>query len=305
MATIKDVAKLAGVALSTASYALNGDPKVSKETKEKVLEAARQLNYRKNGFAMDLKRSRTNTIMLILTDLSGPYYSELIRSIQDVAIANGYDLIACSSIGAQDSTAVRFLREKRADGAIVLAQNIPNEILLESASERFPIVVMDRELTGDGLANVLVDGEQGGYTATRHLLDSGHRTIAYVSGPQNSYDNGQRYKGYLRALNERDLSEKTKWRLTKRFCAGWRISRHQNDDDAGRIAIGDFLRERRNGHRRPGGVEGRRVFDSRRHFDHRLRRYRAGRLHESAANDDSPAQTRGRFLGGAFAVPNA
>jgi LacI family transcriptional regulator len=265
MATIKDVAKLAGVALSTASYALNGDPKVSKETKEKVLEAARQLNYRKNGFAMDLKRSRTNTIMLILTDLSGPYYSELIRSIQDVAIANGYDLIACSSIGAQDSTAVRFLREKRADGAIVLAQNIPNEILLESASERFPIVVMDRELTGDGLANVLVDGEQGGYTATRHLLDSGHRTIAYVSGPQNSYDNGQRYKGYLRALNERDLSEKTKWRLTGGFVrdGGYRATKtmmmqgelpsaifYGNDE----MAIGGLAALKEGGYSIPGDI---------------------------------------------------
>lgn len=112
MATIKDVAKLAGVALSTASYALSGDSKVSAKTKAKVLEAARELNYRKNGFAMDLKRSRTNTIALILTDLSGPYYSELIRSVQDVALANGYDLIACSSMGGRDSTAVRFLREK-------------------------------------------------------------------------------------------------------------------------------------------------------------------------------------------------
>ena len=146
MATIKDVAKLAGVALSTASYALSGDSKVSAKTKAKVLEAARELNYRKNGFAMDLKRSRTNTIALILTDLSGPYYSELIRSVQDVALANGYDLIACSSMGGRDSTAVRFLREKRVDGAIILAHNIHDDILVESAGHRFPIIVMDRQL---------------------------------------------------------------------------------------------------------------------------------------------------------------
>ncbi|MNS08740.1 Ribose operon repressor [compost metagenome] len=217
MATIKDVAKLAGVALSTASYALNGDTKVAEKTRAKVLEAARQLNYRKNGFAMDLKRSRTNTIALILTDLSGPYYSELIRSIQDVALANGYDLIACSSMGGKDSTAVRFLRERRVDGAVVLAHNMTDEILMESAGDRFPIVVMDRELSGSGLINVRVDSEQGGYDATRYLIEAGHRTIAYISGPSNSSDNVLRYQGYLRAMREAGLEEKAKWRLSGNF----------------------------------------------------------------------------------------
>ncbi|WP_138495746.1 LacI family DNA-binding transcriptional regulator [Paenibacillus pinistramenti] len=217
MATIKDVAKLAGVALSTASYALSGDSKVSPKTREKVLEAARQLNYRKNGFAMDLKRSRTNTIALILTDLSGPYYSELIRSVQDVALSNGYDLIACSSMGGKDSTAVRFLREKRVDGAIVLAHNITDEILLSSANAAFPIVVMDRNTNGDGLISVVVDGEQGGYDATRFLIEQGHRQIAYISGPSNSFDNALRYQGFLRAMREAGLEEKAKWRLSGNF----------------------------------------------------------------------------------------
>lgn len=217
MATIKDVAKMAGVALSTASYALNGDSKVSPKTREKVLEAARSLNYRKNGFAMDLKRSRTNTIALILTDLSGPYYSELIRSVQEVALSHGYDLIACSSIGGKDSTAVRFLRENRADGAIVLAQNITDEILKASASTGFPIIVMDRKTSGQGLINILVDGEEGGYTATRYLIEKGHKTIAYISGPSNSFDNGLRYQGYKRALHEAGLEEKGKWRLSGGF----------------------------------------------------------------------------------------
>lgn len=217
MATIKDVAKLAGVALSTASYALSGDSRVSSKTRSKVLDAARQLNYRKNGFAMDLKRSRTKTIALILTDLSGPYYSELIRSVQEVALTNGYDLIACSSIGGRDSTAVKFLREKRADGAIILAPNIRDEVLIETSGPQFPIVVMDRPLCSEYLVNVLVDGEQGGYTATRYLLENGHRDVAYISGSSDSYDNHLRYQGYLRALAEAGLEEQSKWRLSGNF----------------------------------------------------------------------------------------
>lgn len=217
MATIKDVAKLAGVALSTASYALSGDSRVSSKTRSKVLEAARQLNYRKNGFAMDLKRSRTKTIALILTDLSGPYYSELIRSVQEVALTNGYDLIACSSMGGRDSTAVKFLREKRADGAIILAPNIRDEVLIETSGPQFPIVVMDRPLCSEFLVNVLVDGEQGGYTATRYLLENGHRHVAYISGSSDSYDNHLRYQGYLRALADAGLEEQSKWRLSGNF----------------------------------------------------------------------------------------
>lgn len=217
MATIKDVAKLARVALSTASYALSGDSRVSSKTRSKVLDAARQLNYRKNGFAMDLKRSRTKTIALILTDLSGPYYSELIRSVQEVALTNGYDLIACSLMGGRDSTAVKFLREKRADGAIILAPNIRDEVLVETSGPQFPIVVMDRQLSSDYLLNVLVDGEQGGYTATRYLLENGHKHVAYISGSSDSYDNHLRYKGYLRALAEAGLEEQSKWRLSGNF----------------------------------------------------------------------------------------
>ncbi|SDG50491.1 transcriptional regulator, LacI family [Fontibacillus panacisegetis] len=227
MATIKDVAKLAGVAISTASYALSGDRRVTAKTKEKVLEAAKQLNYRKNGFAMDLKRSRTNTIALILTDLSGPYYSELIRSVQDVALSNGYDLVACSSMGGKESTAVKFLREKRVDGAIVLAHNITDEVLLQTASSNFPIVAMDRVTTGEGLISIVVDGELGGYKATRHLIDHGHQSIAFVSGPANSYDNMLRYQGYLRAMHEAGLEEKAKWRLSGNFVrdGGYKVTK--------------------------------------------------------------------------------
>lgn len=166
---------------------------------------------------MDLKRSRTKTIALILTDLSGPYYSELIRSVQEVALTNGYDLIACSSMGGRDSTAVKFLREKRADGAIILAPNIRDDVLVETSGPQFPIVVMDRQLSSDYLLNVLVDGEQGGYTATRYLLEKGHQRVAYISGSSDSYDNHLRYQGYLRALAEAGLEEQSKWRLSGNF----------------------------------------------------------------------------------------
>ncbi|MEG9295407.1 LacI family DNA-binding transcriptional regulator [Mangrovibacillus sp. Mu-81] len=217
MATIKDVAKLSGVAVSTASYALNNSTKVSEKTRQKVLAAAKQLNYQKNGLASDLKRTSTNTIALILSDLSGPYYSELIKGVQDVASTNGYDLIACSSIGGAQSTAVKFLREKRVDGVIILAHNIDDETILDSAREGFPIVVLDRSVQNDHVVQIEVDNVHGAYMATEYLIDKGSREIAFVSGPYNSHDNERRFKGYKDALLKHGIVYRPKWKVSGGF----------------------------------------------------------------------------------------
>jgi LacI family transcriptional regulator len=217
MATIKDVAKLAGVAVSTASYALNNSSKISPGTKRKVIDAAVQLNYQKNGLARDLKLNKTQTIGLILSDLSGPFYSELIKGVQEVTLSNEYDLIACSSLGGYSSTAVKFLKEKRVDGVIVLAANIDDLIIMESVREDFPIVVLDRELTANSIINVSVDNIHGGYLAAKHLLDAGHQDILFVGGPPNSRDNQLRYQGFLNALTEREIHYTPKWNLEGKF----------------------------------------------------------------------------------------
>ncbi|TDL31744.1 LacI family transcriptional regulator [Jeotgalibacillus sp. S-D1] len=213
MATIKDVAKLAGVAISTVSYALNDSEKISKATRKKVMEAARELNYQKNGFASDLKRTKTNTIALILSDLAGPYYSELTTGVQEVSMANGYDLIACSSQGGPQSTAVKFLREKRVDGAIILAHNISDEDIVESARKGFPIIILDRHLENEHVVQVEVDNFHGGYVATEYLIQQGMKEIAFISGPPKSHDADMRYNGYMMALKEHKLPIHSKWRM--------------------------------------------------------------------------------------------
>lgn len=132
-------------------------------------------------------------------------------------MSNGYDLIACSSIGGGDSTAVRFLREKRVDGAVVLAYNMSDEVMQASAGAGFPIIAMDRIISGEGLISIIVDGESGGYEATRYLMDKGHRKIAYISGPSNSFANSLRYQGFQRAMQEGGLEEQAKWRISGGF----------------------------------------------------------------------------------------
>ncbi|WP_080873215.1 LacI family DNA-binding transcriptional regulator [Oceanobacillus timonensis] len=227
MATIKDVAKLAGVAVSTASYALNNNGRISQTTRDKVLKAAKELNYRKNGMASDLKRTKTNTIALVLSDLSGPFYSELIKGVQDIATANGFDLIACSSIGGKESTAVKFLMEKRVDGAIILANNISDAITRQAAQGGLPLVVLDRKMQEEHIYHVKIDNVEGGFKATEYLIEKGHRHISYISGPVDSYDNKNRMKGYQRALAKHQIKEYSKWNLKGDFTkeGGYRATR--------------------------------------------------------------------------------
>ena len=113
MVKLKDIAKKAGVGVSTASYALNNRPEISEETRQKVLKAARELNYKPSGVARDLRKAKTETVGILLSDLYGPFYSELIKSVEEVVFSNGYNLIACSSYGGKNSTAAKFLEEKR------------------------------------------------------------------------------------------------------------------------------------------------------------------------------------------------
>lgn len=220
MATIKDVAKRAGVAVSTASYALNGVKKVSEATLEKVMQAAEDLNYQKNGFASDLKRTKTNTIALILRDLSGPFYSELIRGIQEVTTSNGYDLIACSALGGDESTATKFLKEKRVDGAIVLAHNISDDLIGSSVNGDFPVVVLDRHMDHEDILHVEVNNHQGGVLATEHLIEKGHKSIGFISGPKNTHDSELRYNGYREALEKHGLPFHSRFKITGDFTRG-------------------------------------------------------------------------------------
>ncbi len=203
VATIKDVAKVAKLAVSTVSLALNNDPRVKESTRRRVLEVAQGLQYRPNGIARDLKARRTDTVCILLHDLGGPFYSELIRGVQDVATSNKYNTIASGTGGGQiGSAAVRLLSERRVDGAIILAPDVDDETIIHAAGKDLPIVVLDRSLLVENVYSVLVDNERGGYEVTRHLLNLGYRNIVFVSGPSDSLDSELRYRGYEMAMNE-------------------------------------------------------------------------------------------------------
>ncbi|MCL4520472.1 MAG: LacI family transcriptional regulator [Firmicutes bacterium] len=214
---MKDVAKEAGVSLSTVSNTLSGNVRVTEDTRKRVVEASQRLNYQKNGIAADLKSKTMRTIALIVDDLAGPFFSQFIQGIQRVALDNRYDVVACSALGQKDSMGVKFLQERRASGAIVFASDIAEDLLIDSARRGLPIVAIDRMIANDHLVSIAVDNFQGGYLATKHLIDLGHKHIAYIAGSNDSVDDHQRFLGFQRALAEHGLSPHFDLRISGDF----------------------------------------------------------------------------------------
>ena len=215
MVTIKDVARKANVSISTVSYALNGIDKVSPKTREKILKVAEELQYKKHGPASDLKRTKTKTVALILDDLSGPFYSEVIKGVQDVVTNHGYDLVACNSINGKKSTAFKYLTEHRTDGCIIFAHNITEQMI--KAAVKCPIILLDKHVDHESVVSILVDNKEGAFHATNFLIKHGHKKIAYVSGSRESLDNQLRFKGYQKALEKNGISYESKWVVSGDF----------------------------------------------------------------------------------------
>lgn len=216
VATLRDVAKRVGVAVSTASYAMNNDPRISVQTRRKVHNAAKELNYRPSTGARNLKTRTTRTIGIFLNDLGGPFYSEIFQGVQQIVSSNGYELIACTA-HQNIHMASRFLTERFLDGAILLGPSIPDDLILRVACPEFPVIVLDRELYGDSVHSVLVDNVQGAYDAVTHLIELGHRDIAYIGGPLNSYDNLKRFDGYKKAMDEHGVPIRARWNIQGGF----------------------------------------------------------------------------------------
>lgn len=187
MVSIKDIAKQAGVSISTVSYALNGNPKVTEETTARILAVANELNYVPNAAARSLKRRETKIIGVFLTDFSGAFYGDLLQGVKEVLSVKGYDLIVCS--GKQSH---RMLPERLVDGAIILDETFASEELASYAERGHKLVVLDRELNHSNINQVLLDNKAGAALAVEFLLEQGHRKLYVLTGPRGSFDSRQR-----------------------------------------------------------------------------------------------------------------
>jgi len=202
MITIKDVAKKAGVSITTASYALNGKGNISEATRQRVLAAAEELNYHPNAFARHLKKRRTRTIGVFITRLGGLFYEEVLEGIHEAILQTDYELLICP----ETRTTRRILTYRQVDGAIVFDTKIPSDLIARLAWKRFPIVTLDRYMEADFVFPVLVDNPTGTRQAFRHLYEQGARRLAFVSGAADSFDNAERRTTFLEEAERNGLS---------------------------------------------------------------------------------------------------
>jgi LacI family transcriptional regulator len=201
LVTLKDVAKQAGVSVSTASYSINGSALITDETKKKVLEAAKEMGYRPNGLAKNLKERKTNIIGLFLSGFTGPFFNDMMEGIQDVVMKNGYELVVCASVDKH-----RLLVERYVDGAIILNYHMEDELLDTLGSEKLPCVVLDRELKNPYIKEILLPNEQGAKLAVDYLFDKDHRRIGFVAGSKESYDGEARLQGFINQMGENGIA---------------------------------------------------------------------------------------------------
>jgi LacI family transcriptional regulator len=199
--TIKDVARVAEVSVATVSRALNGRQYVAEDVRARILKVASDLRYSPHHAARALSSRRTHTIGVVLPDLYGEFFSELMRGIDHAARERGLHLLVSSCHGslAEQREALRAT-PGRVDGVLVMSPFLGSEESLDEAlSPDVPAVLMN--CAGSPRATVLnVDNHGGAYAMTRHLLDVGHRRIAFVCGPADNFDACERLRGYTDAL---------------------------------------------------------------------------------------------------------
>jgi len=213
MATIKDVASIAGVSYTTVSHVVNGSRPVSAEAREKVEAAIRKLGYVPSAVARSLKQSETFTVGVLIPNSVNPFFAELTRGIEDYCHGAGYSVLLCNSDddARRQNHYLRVLMEKRVDG-VIFASAGDTAMLAEGLGRiTAPLVVLDRLVPGVAASQVSLDHEAGAYLATRHLLDAGHRAIACVRGPKGLEVSELRVAGWRRALEEAGVKPRTGW----------------------------------------------------------------------------------------------
>lgn len=209
MVTIKDVAKKAGVSISTISLVINNKEGVSDELKAKALSAIKELDYHPNAMARALKSRRSKVLGLIIPDIVNPFFPLVVRGVEDAAKRYGYTLILGNTDGKMEEEA-RYLElfvEKCVDGMIFIPASNFKKNIRKFQNTNIPKVVIDRALEGLGLPTIMTDNITGSYLATKHLLANGRRRILFISGPQDLQASQDRYKGYIKALQEYGLDE--------------------------------------------------------------------------------------------------
>ncbi len=208
-ATLKDVAELAGVHPSTVSRVLRRKESltITEKTRKRIFKAAKQLNYQPDQTARALRLKKSNTIGLIIPDISNPFFSQIARSIEIESYSSNYTLVVCNTNEnqAKEIRYVHDLLSRGIDGLIIAPVQDKHDHILELQKKDFPFVLIDRAFNNIDSNAVVSNNEQASYNAVAYLAKLGHRRIAFLSGRRNIYTIQTRLKGYNKAIKDFNL----------------------------------------------------------------------------------------------------
>lgn len=205
-ATIKDVAKLAGVSTATVSKYINGIT-VKEQNRAKIAEAIRTLDFKVNAIARGLKTNKTMTIGVLIPSLENIFSTSIVSHIEQILLQHGYSTIICDynqDISLENGK-FDFLMGKSVDGIILMPLGITEDRLRNAMDNDVSIVLIDRPMRGLDCDVILVDNLNAAYNAVEQLITMGHREIGIICGPQNIYTAQERMKGYKRVLEDYNM----------------------------------------------------------------------------------------------------
>lgn len=212
MMKMRDVAKRANVSPATVSRVLRQPDLVSKETKEKVMRVINELNYKPHMIASQFRTRETKTILVVVPDITRPFFSEVLRGIEHTALQNGYQVILGDTENQveREREYIELLYRKQADGAVLLTARMDRDSL-EELSSQFPIVLACEYMDGLDIPTVSIDNISSARKITEHLINVGHRKIAHICGPMDIILSRDRLRGYKQAMMGHDLLIDPSW----------------------------------------------------------------------------------------------
>ncbi|MGH9640638.1 MAG: LacI family DNA-binding transcriptional regulator, partial [Bryobacteraceae bacterium] len=202
--SIKDIGRLAGVSHSTVSRALRNSPLISPKTARRIQKIARESGYSASEVARSLVTQKTHAIGVVVTSIADPFNGEVVAGIEETANRRGYSVILASSQTdpEREIAVVRSFRERRLDGILVASSRVGALYGPLLSELKIPVVLINNQHPGEFAHSVTIDNVHGAYLAVRHLIELGHRKIAYVGDRSGLHSDAERFAGYKKALAE-------------------------------------------------------------------------------------------------------
>lgn len=210
---LSDVASHAGLSKATVSRYLNNSIVLPQETIARIESAIAELDYRGNSLARRLSKGGSETLGLVLPDITNPFFAELADAAEEAAFEHGYSLVLCITRNnpEKETQFIRWLDTCQVDGLLFTTNRPDNGLLCREIQRHQRIVLLDEDIPGSKVPKVFADNVQGGFIATQQLIAAGHQQIAFIGGPDELMSVRERYQGFCTALAQAGLYCPPKW----------------------------------------------------------------------------------------------